>query len=286
MKIKLLAMAATIVAITSCTAPTERGEGSWRTSVAEWCDVDSINVYYYLPSEGDLRKMPVVVTMHGNGRDPWAAVSYWKEHAEKYGVVVIAPEFSMEAFGSNYLYGGLQTPEGGIRTDGKSLYKAVDAIFHEARQRWDIRAKKYYLFGHSAGSQFVHRMLLLHPSEYVERAAAANAGWYTFPDSEAPFPYGTLGCDDLTDKARFVSRDLTLLLGDADTIANYGLRMTPEAVRQGLNRFERGNTFYDYGKHLADSLGVTFGWTKVICPHVDHNEEKTAAAAAEIFFGE
>lgn len=287
MKIKFLFIIVVALTSLSCRAKVERGTGIWRASISEFSDIDSVNIHYYLPSEGDICKMDVVVTMHGNGRDPWAAVSYWQEKAEEYGVVIIAPEFSMEEFpGSQYLYGGLQNPDGTYRPEGRSLFAAIDAIFEQARSRWNIRADKYYLFGHSAGSQFVHRMLLLHPSERVERAAAANAGWYTFPDSEAIFPYGTGSCEERADIARFVGRDITLLLGDADTIPNYGLRMTPEAVRQGMNRFERGLTFYDYGKSLADSLGVEFGWTKIVCLGIDHNEEKMAHSAADIFFGE
>ena len=40
------------------------------------------------------------------------------------------------------------------------------------------------IYGHSAGSQFVHRFLMTRPDAPVERAVAANAGWYTLPDDE------------------------------------------------------------------------------------------------------
>ena len=46
----------------------------------------------------------------------------------------------------------------------------------------------YYLFGHSAGAQFVHRLLLMVPDGRYAALVAANAGWYTVPDKSIDYP--------------------------------------------------------------------------------------------------
>ena len=50
-------------------------------------------------------------------------------------------------------------------------------------------AGPFYLFGFSGGAQFAHRYVLAHPDR-VAAAGIGAAGWYTFPDSATPYPYG------------------------------------------------------------------------------------------------
>ena len=46
------------------------------------------------------------------------------------------------------------------------------------------------LFGHSAGGQFVHRMLSFGFRDRVAVAVSANAGTYAMPDLSTPWPFG------------------------------------------------------------------------------------------------
>ena len=50
-----------------------------------------------------------------------------------------------------------------------------------------------YLWGHSAGGQFVHRALATQDSAQFEAAGAGNAGWYTMPTLDRPYPEGLGG---------------------------------------------------------------------------------------------
>ena len=52
------------------------------------------------------------------------------------------------------------------------------------------RRQRYGLFGHSAGGQFVHRMLSFGFRDHVAVAVSANAGTYAMPDLEIAWPFG------------------------------------------------------------------------------------------------
>src|SRR3546814_13949249 len=60
-------------------------------------------------------------------------------------------------------------------------YRAVEAVYEAARAAAVPLATGYRLYGHSAGAQFVHRMVSFMPEARIEAAVAANAGCYTMP---------------------------------------------------------------------------------------------------------
>jgi hypothetical protein len=63
-----------------------------------------------------------------------------------------------------------------------------------------ITARQHYgLFGHSAGGQFVHRMVSFGFRDRVAVAVSANAGTYAMPDLTTPWPFGLGETDVDTD---------------------------------------------------------------------------------------
>ncbi len=93
----------------------------------------------------------------------------------------------------------------------------------------------------------------------VERAVAANAGWYTLPRKADTFPYGLDGIDvaDETLREAF-SVPLTILLGEDDNDPNSKyLRRTPEALAQGAHRLARGASYLAAAQLTAQQMNAT-----------------------------
>ena len=84
----------------------------------------------------------------------------------------------------------MSTSSGKIRDDANLyLNNSIDLLFDYINPVFNLNQKSYDIYGHSAGAQFVHRYLLFSDNPQVNKAVAANAGWYTFLDG-SNFPYG------------------------------------------------------------------------------------------------
>jgi poly(3-hydroxybutyrate) depolymerase len=101
---------------------------------------------------------PLLVTLHGSGRDGVSLVEKWKPIAAKEGIILVGPNSQSSK--------GWATPADGPRF----LYELIEGL----RQRYPIRARQVYLFGHSGGAVFALLMSLME-SEYFA-AAAVHAG--------------------------------------------------------------------------------------------------------------
>lgn len=230
---------------------------------------------------------PIVFALHGFDR----AASYfrdcWAGHADRYGFLVIVPEFDDAGFpgGDAYNYGNVRTgPDGGINPRSLWSYPVLDRIFAQVQRRCRTRRTRFTLFGHSAGGQFAHRYVALTGAPNVELAIPTNCGWYMAPDTDQPFPIG-LGGLGLRDDAlvRYFERPLVLLLGDADTDEqDPGLARTPAATAQGRHRLARGKYYFTRCKEKAAALGADFNWRMEIAPGVGHDDREVAAPAARI----
>lgn len=146
----------------------------------------------------------------------------------------------------------------------------------------------YLIYGHSAGSQFLHRLLFIKPAAKIQRAVCANAGWYTMPDFDQIFPYGLKETQCSMESLRkLFTKKVTTLLGDQDTDPNHrSLRRTPQAILQGAHRFQRGHTFYQACKQMAATLGEQFRWDLQIVSGVSHSNSEMAPSAAKVLFQE
>jgi hypothetical protein len=112
-----------------------------------------------------------------------------------------------------------------------------------------LTASTYDIIGHSAGGQFVHRLVLFVPGARFRRAVASSPGRYAFPSLTTDFPYGLRGTPiDYADLVHALSRDFVLLLGDRDTEDRV---REPEAMHQGRNRFARGLRFFAVATDVA-----------------------------------
>lgn len=253
----------------------ERAEQSGATSQPQ-------SVYYHRPANWHSGGR-IVMVLHGVDRDVSTYRDDWIAQSEQYGFLLVCPEFSRSKFpGEWYAQGGLR------RTQDRAMHSFAvpDRVFADACRRFGATASRYSVYGHSAGSQFLHRMLLLAPSALVDRTIAANAGFYTLPVFDTPFPYGLKGTDVPDEQvARFLTWPLVLLLGEADTNpAHRTILRNAEADKQGIHRFARGMHFLEVGRREAAQRGLTLGWRVSTVPGVGHNNRRMApSAAAQLF---
>lgn len=248
-----------------------------------------MNVYFYRP-QSFRPNGRILMVVHGQSRNADRYRDYFVEAAEKYGVLVLAPEFARQIYRGSRQFnlGNIKSRAGNFLPQSIRSFLVIDRVFDQAREQLGFNQQQYSLFGHSAGSQFVHRMLLFSPSENIIAAVAANAGWYTEPDIEIDFPYGmgnTLEVD--TKLRRSFAKKLIIMLGEDDDNENHrSLRTTDEAMVQGLHRLARGRNFYRRAKGIAEKLGLPFKWQLKVIPGVGHNGWGMADPAAHVLFGE
>jgi predicted esterase len=245
-----------------------------------------VAVLYYRPL-GWNPSDPIVFVMHGSSRNGHGYRAAWIPHAERYRFLLVVPEFSLTYYrAGRYSQGNVLAREGTPTDSRQWSFTTVEKIFDEVKRRGGATRSSYRIYGHSGGGQFVHRMVLLMPQVRIEKAVAANAGFYTMPTLEATYPYGLGQVLDRTQaRAQLETafgREMTILLGAEDrVITNPGLRR-PEAMAQGEHRVERGDTFFETARREALRLGVSFRWHLQTVPGAGHRERDMVDAAAVI----
>ncbi|WP_164116695.1 hypothetical protein [Sphingorhabdus sp. Alg239-R122] len=255
-----------------------------RFMFTKWAGPD-LPVWIYAPDNIDVHKAPILFVMHGTKRDPHRYIREWVEPARANGLIIIAPEFSKTDFpkSAGYNLGNVFRKEGkGLQDEAIWSFSAIEPIFDVVRRAVDSRQEKYSIYGHSAGSQFVHRFLYYKPNARAHQYLSANAGWYTVPDMTKSYPYGLKGAgvsEEMLKKA--LSKNVLILLGDKDNDPNHkSLRRTDEAMQQGPHRYARGLSYHMAGQKQADKYGVNYHWTIQIVPGVAHKNGQMAVAAA------
>lgn len=262
------------------------GSGRWTFEDPVW---RSIEVQTYTPAACAAKPCPLLVVIHGNGRNAASSRNYWIDAAERHGVLVAAPRFDKQRFSSRLFQ------QGNVRGEadkGKWTFGIVERLFDAARATGRVEGGTYRLFGHSAGGQFVHRMALLMPEARFSRAVAANAGFYTRPmGTEAaggfayPYSLGGTPATDGTLKAA-LARPVVVMLGERDNDPDHvEINRSRGAEAQGPNRFARGQAFKADIAAASSRLGVSTGWREITVPDVAHEQKRMAQAAAPVLLG-
>jgi poly(3-hydroxybutyrate) depolymerase len=246
-----------------------------------------LKVWVYRPEKFGVQS-PIVFVMHGtlrNGetyREPWVAL------ADRYQCLVVVPEFMEKLYpGSrSYQLGNLRAGDGKPNDEAKWTFSAIEHLFDHVKAEAGSRCEGYHIFGHSAGAQFVHRMVLFKSRLRMAGAVAANSGNYTMPVYATPFPHGLdqsgLGEEQLK---KALSLPLVVLLGEKDTDPNDRyLPKDPASRAQGAHRLERGRNFFNAAGEEARRLGVDLKWKLETVPDVGHDNALMAPAAARILF--
>lgn len=247
-----------------------------------------ITVYTYLPKGLTPSAARIVFVMHGHGKNAKGYRDTWIEHADKHQFMVVVPLFDEKQWGGGgYSYASVITKDGKPRDASMWSFNVVEHLFDVIKDATGNQSPAYFIYGHSEGGQFVHRLVLFLPDARYARAVAANPGWYTMPTFEVKFPYGLNG-SPATEASlkKSLGREFVLMLGDRDTDPDHkDLRKTPEAMAQGVNRFERGQNLIREARKRAAELVCTFGWRTQVVPGAAHQNSTMSGPAAAVLMG-
>lgn len=245
---------------------------------------DTLKVFYHIPAGYDRASMPVVIGFHGNDRDCSYWIETWKEYADKQGFMFFIPWFTHESFPTRrYQEVGVKDSIGNLIAPRYRTSALVDSLVCHILKTSGTGEEQATIYGHSAGGQFVHRFMLVNDSPYVKKAIIGNPGWFTFPSADEDYSYGIKDLPEI-DSLRLrnmLRKNIVLQLAEGDTLRESFLRKTPEADRQGRNRLERGNKYFDALESLADKNHWEFNWRKVYVPNVGHDAVAMSRHAAE-----
>jgi hypothetical protein len=225
----------------------------------------------------------IVFALHGASRGAPATFSAWKDSVGARNFIIVAPLFAESDYPSGqFSEGNTANKSLGPTPSPSWTFNVIEELFDHVRSTTGATASGYLLYGHSAGGQFTHRMVMMMPQIRMTHAYAANAGWYLMPDANINYPYGLQNAPaNAMSSCLGYSRRMTVMLGEADTDPNhYQLRRTKDAMRQGANRFARGMTFFETAKRDAAARNCAFNWTLHTVPGAAHEQEKMAAATA------
>jgi archaellin len=247
-----------------------------------------IIIWYYMPKVFKAN-MQVVFVMHGVKRNGQKYRDSWIKYAEQKKFLLLVPEFSEQHYPGSRQYnlGNMFSPSGKPKAKSKWTYTAIEHIFDYVRNTANLKAESYSIYGHSAGAQFVHRLVLFLPDARINTSISANAGWYTMPTKRFEFPYGLKKSPiSLKQLKNAFKQNLIVLLGDKDTDENHKhLRKTREAMAQGKHRFARGINFFKSAKRETARLKVPLNWKVKTVEGVSHSNLRMAEAAAKLISG-
>lgn len=116
--------------------------------------------YLFVPKAVSASKpAPLVVMLHGSGRDGRILVEHWQNLAEREGIILAGPDARNSA-------GWLMPVDG-----PKFLYDLIE----ELKAKHPVNPQRVYLFGHSAGASFSIYMSLLESKYFAATAVHAGA---------------------------------------------------------------------------------------------------------------
>ncbi len=243
---------------------------------------ETLEVFTYRPTR--CAAPSLLLVFHGTGRTADSYRNSARDIADRACFVIYAPRFDRERF-PNWSY-----HRGGVAQDGELLpeeewtVEMIDDIIEWARMQEGQPDTPVFLFGHSAGAQFLSRVAAYSTPSDVARIVIANPSTYVVPslEEEAPYGFGLLPEDDARERMRmYLAAPVTVFLGLADT-GDEDLTMTEEAQRQGENRLDRGHHVFEDAKRVAEANGWPFNWRLVHVDDVGHSS-RAMLGADEIF---
>jgi hypothetical protein len=228
--------------------------------------------------------LPVVFVHHGVARNGRDYRDYWLPHVDQGQFLAISIEFPEASFPEYlwYNFGNLHTKDGRTNPRARWTFGIDPRLFNRLREQDITATQRYGLFGHSAGGQYVHRMLSFGYRDAVAVAVSANAGTYAMPDLTIDWPWG-LGATEVTDEdlAGWLRFPLTVMAGTDDTkTTGRFFPKGPKSLRQGPHRHARAHSYLATAQQAAARTDVELAWRVIDVADVGHDGRRMSDAAA------
>jgi hypothetical protein len=248
-----------------------------------------IRVFYYIPTN-KTNTTPILFVFHGTERNAEEYRNSTIEKATLLGFIVIAPEFSEANFpdgdaynlGNVFIDGDNPSPST-LNPEQKWTFSIIEPLFDFVKTNINNSTTSYNAYGHSAGAQFLHRLIMFKPNTRINKAVISAAGWYTFPNSIV-FPYG-LSQSPVQNLSvpNFLSKNIYIQVGVNDDDPNApGLRRNVFADAQGINRKERATNYFQFCQQ--STTNNNFNWSFHLIANADHDQVKATNNAINLIF--
>ncbi len=244
-----------------------------------------IQVWYYKPVIFKDTSQ-IVFVMHGLKRNGEKYRDAWIPHAKQGNFLLLVPEFSKRKYpgSAGYNLGNMFSSSGTKNDEASWSFTVIEDLFDHVKSISRSQESVYSIYGHSAGAQFVHRLVIFKPDARIRTAIAANAGWYTMPTEAIVFPYGLRNSGkNMNSISDSFAKKLIILLGEKDTDENHKyLRKTAEAMAQGKHRVARGHSFYNTAIRSAKEHKVQLEWKIKVISGVGHSNSRMSTHASKL----
>jgi poly(3-hydroxybutyrate) depolymerase len=261
-----------------------RGSGAFDFDQVPDPDKPPIQVHYFIPTSGDIVEMPILIGFHGAERNAADYRDSWISIAQEKGCMVFFPEFTEDAYpGSAFYQQGNIQAFGATTPEIEWSISTISPLFEDILDKTASNQFQFDVWGHSAGAQFVNRLLLFGGELKIRTAIASNAGWYTVPYMNQSFPYGLTNSPLAVQQLDVpFSYDFRVHLGTEDTeFSNTGWS---GAFEQGESRYSRGVFFFNQSLLSAQDQSINFNWSQVDATGVGHNSIEMGNHASHLLY--
>lgn len=237
---------------------------------SEIFDGQPIDVKIYTPST---TSNDILLVHHGDSRSTYDSGSERLADVERFSV--FSPIFPESSYDTNeYQLGGIVDDLERVQPEDEWTVRLEEPIVDWAREQVGGDGG-VYLFGFSAGGQYLSRVAAYEPPEGVTRFIVSSPSTWVLPSltEKAPYGFDGLGTDAEEEAAlkAYLALPMTIYLGSEDNDPNDpALSTNSAAMRQGATRLERGINTFNMGHDVAEANGWAFNWTLVIADGVGH----------------
>jgi hypothetical protein len=233
-----------------------------------------IELFAYYPDH--CKPRDILIVFHGLKRKAKQLRNKAIKIAKQACLKVFAPKFDKHNFPNwRYHRAGVYR-SGKVQPKKRWSDKVLNIVLQRIKEIAGGNESRLFLFGHSAGGQFLSRITAYAPPANIHRVVIANPSVYVLPSLQENVPYGFSGIfshDQAYKKLQeYLALPITIYLGQRDVGEKY-LVKSKQAIQQGRNRLERGRYIFNRGKQIAQDRGWRFNWQLVEAPGIGHSSK-------------